>query len=109
MQKRHLLLKLWYSLSNEEMLYSWVGHGLQGGPTLAVLLWLSNFKTKTSFGFLIKKSGVDFFHFFEKSKNELVRPKMMFLAVLAKIRSFFDTGHMPYISDFAIYERITNL
>ena len=26
-----------------------------------------------------------FFNFFEKSKNELVRPKTMFLAILAKI------------------------
>ena len=35
--------------------YSWIGHGLQSGPTLAFSLWLSDFKTKTSFGFLIKK------------------------------------------------------
>ena len=34
--------------------YSWIGHGLQGGPTLA-FLWLPDFKTKTSSGFLIKK------------------------------------------------------
>ena len=30
-----------------------------------------------------KKSGV-FFYLSEKSKNEVVRPKMMFLAILAK-------------------------
>ena len=35
--------------------YSWIGHGLQSGPTLAFLPWLSDFKTKTSFGFLVKK------------------------------------------------------
>ena len=26
--------------------YSWIGHGLQRGPTLAFSLWLSEFKTK---------------------------------------------------------------
>ena len=49
------------------------------------LLWLSHFKTKTSFGFLTKKSGVIFLYLsFEKSENELVRPKMVFLVILAK-------------------------
>ena len=43
------------------------------------------FKTKTSFGFLIKKIRRRFFYFFQKSKNELVRPKTMFLVILAKI------------------------
>ena len=94
MQKRHLLLKLWYSLSNEEMLYSWVGHGLQGGPTLAISLWLSEFKTKASFGFLIKEIRGSFFYFVEKSTNELVRPKTMFLAILAKNRWFSDNSDM---------------
>ena len=38
---------------------------------LNFLLWLSNFKTKTSFGFLVKKSAVVyFFIFFQKSKNK---------------------------------------
>ena len=32
--------------------YSWIGHRLQTGLTLVFLLLLSNFKTKTSFGFL---------------------------------------------------------
>ena len=41
--------------------YSWIGHGLQSAPTLAFSLWLSDFKTKTSFGFLVKKTGVVFF------------------------------------------------
>ena len=71
--------------------YSWIGHGLQSGPTLTVSLWLSDFKTKTSFGFLIKKSEF-LFYFFEKSKSELVRPKMVFLVILAKIRSFSDNS-----------------
>ena len=35
--------------------YSWIGRGLQSGPTLAFSLWLSDFKTRTSFGFLVKK------------------------------------------------------
>ena len=35
--------------------YSWIGHGLQSGPMLAFLLWLSDFKAKTSFWFLVKK------------------------------------------------------
>ena len=74
-----------FSWKSKGQFYSWVGHGLQSGPTLAFSLCLSDFKTKTSFGFLIKKSGVVFFNLFEKSKNELVRPKMMFLAILAKI------------------------
>ena len=62
--------------------YSWNGHGLQTGHRLAFLLWLSDFKTKISFEYLTKKKTGSFFF---KSKNELVRPKMMFLAILAKI------------------------
>ena len=31
--------------------YSWIGHRLQTELTLAFLLWLSDFKTKTRFGF----------------------------------------------------------
>ena len=38
-----------------------------------------------------KKTG---FFFFEKSKHELVQPKMMFWVILAKIRSFPDTSDM---------------
>ena len=49
--------------------YSWIGHGLQSGPTLAFSLWLSDFKTKTSFGFLIKKNQGLFFCFLEKAKK----------------------------------------
>ena len=78
----------WVKLS-----YSWIGHGLQSGPTLACSLWLSKFKTMTSFGFLIKKFRGRFF-FFEKSKNELVWPKTMFLVILAKIRSFSNNSDM---------------
>ena len=68
--------------------YSRIGHKLQSGPTLAFLLWLSEFKIKTSFGFLIKKSGVLFLIFFETSKNELVQPKTMFLAIQRKFDRF---------------------
>ena len=75
--------------------YSWIDHGLQSGPTLAFSLWLSYFKTKTSFGFLIKKNRGHFlFFFFKKSKNELVRPKMMFLAIFARIQSFSNNSDM---------------
>ena len=41
--------------------YSWIGHRLQSGSTLEFLLWLSNFKTKTSFGFPVKKIRGRFF------------------------------------------------
>ena len=40
--------------------YSCIGQGLQSGPTQAFSLWLSYFKTKISFGFIVKKSGVVF-------------------------------------------------
>ena len=71
--------------SSAPLAYSWIGNALQSGHTLAFSLWLSDFKTKTSFGFLIKKSGVIFLNFVERPKNELVQPKRMFLASLAKI------------------------
>ena len=45
--------------------YSWIDHELKSGPTLAFSLWLSDFKTKTSFRFSIKKTGVVFL-FFQK-------------------------------------------
>ena len=68
------------TLLSSEHWYSWIGDRLQSGPTLTFSLWLSDFKTKTSLGIPIKKPGVVyFFIFFEKSKNELVRPKTMFL------------------------------
>ena len=48
-------------------------------------------KPRQVLDFSSKKSGVDFFfNFFEKSKNELVRPKTAFLAILAKNWSFSD-------------------
>ena len=80
--------------------YSWIGHGLQSGPTLAFSLLLSNFKTKTSFESLIKKIRGRFLYFFKKSKNELVRPKKMCLAILAEIRSFSDNSDMLTISQY---------
>ena len=42
-------------------------------------------KLRPVLGFSSKNHG-SFFKFFEKSKNELVRPKIVFLAILAKIR-----------------------
>ena len=62
-----------------------------GRPTLAFLLWPPCFKTKTTFGFLIKRNPW-FFYLFEKLKNELVRTKMMFLAILAKKWWFSDNS-----------------
>ena len=75
--------------------YSWIGHRLQTGLTLAFLLWLSDFKTKTSFGFpSANYTGHVFWFFFKKTQNELVWPFLMFLAVLAKIRWFSNIGDM---------------
>ena len=45
--------------------------------------WISHPKTQGSF-----------FYFIEKSKNELVRTKTMFLAILAKIRLFSNNSDM---------------
>ena len=42
-------------------------------------------KPRPVLDFSSKKSGVVFFRFSEKSKNELVRPKMMFWRILGKI------------------------
>ena len=75
-------------------LYSWIGQGLQIGPTLAFSLWLPDFKTKTSFGFLIKKSGVVCFYFVEKSKKRARTAKNSVLAILAKIWLFSDNSNM---------------
>ena len=95
-QKKEIFESVWteYVVHLGYAPYSWIGHELQSGPTLVFSLWLSEFKIKTSFGFLIKKIRGRFFNFFEKSKNELVRPKTMFLAILAKIRSFSNNSDM---------------
>ena len=68
--------------------YSWIDHRLQAGLTLAFLPWLSDFKSATSFGFLSPNYtyvACFFSFFFKKSKNELVRPNMVFLVILAFI------------------------
>ena len=88
-------------------IYSWIGHGLKSGPTLAFLLWLTDFKIKNIVGFPIKKIRGRFFKFFKKSKNELVRPKMVFLVILAKIQPFSNNSDIIH-SEFASYERITS-
>ena len=41
-----------------------------------------------------QKNRGRFFNLFEKSKNELVRQKTMFLTILAKNRSFFNNSNM---------------
>ena len=77
------------------LFYNWIGHGLQSGPLLAFSLWLSGFKIKTGFGFLIKKiRGRIFFNFFKKSKNEYVRPKVMFLLIVVKTQWLSDNSNM---------------
>ena len=48
--------------------YSWIGHGLQSGPKLTFSLWLFEFKTKTSFGFLIKNIRGRFLFFLKVEK-----------------------------------------
>ena len=48
-------------------------------------------KPRPVLDFSSKKSGV-VFYLFEKSKNELARPKMVFLAILAKIRLFSNNS-----------------
>ena len=65
---------LWFFWGTSVCWYSWIGHGLQSWPALLFLLWLSHFKTKTRFGFLIKQSG-GVFNFSKQSQNELVRLK----------------------------------
>ena len=45
-----------------------------------------------------KKIRGRYYIFFEKSKNEPVRPKMVFLAILAKFRLIFDNSDIEEIS-----------
>ena len=70
---------------------SWVGHGLQTGHRLAFSLWQSDFKTKKDqFWISHQKNGVVFL---KSQIIELVRPKMVFLVILAKIRLFSDNSN----------------
>ena len=79
--------------------YSWIGHRLQTGLTLAFLLWLSDFKTKTSFGFpSANYTGHVFWFFFKKTQNELVWPFLMFLAILAK--NLMILRYWRHVSEF---------
>ena len=48
-------------LSAAKICYSWISHGLQSRSTSTFLLWLSNFKTKTSFGDSHQKNQGSFF------------------------------------------------
>ena len=50
-------------------------------------------KPRPVLDFLSKNQG-SFFFLFKKSKNELARPKTVFLAILAKIRSFSDNSNI---------------
>ena len=54
----------WVKLS-----YSWIGHGLQSGPTLACSLWRSEVNTKTGFGCLIENIRGRLFLIFSKRRN----------------------------------------
>ena len=57
--------RLAYGLRGGE--YSWTSHRLQTGLTLVFLLWLSNFKTETSFGFLSPNYTGHVFWIFSKN------------------------------------------
>ena len=81
-------------LNHSEGVYSWIGHGLQSEPTLAFLLWLSDFKTKTIFGFLVKKLGVIFLFFFRKVEKWAFPAKNDVLEILAEIRWFSHYSDM---------------
>ena len=73
--------------------YNWIGHGLQSVPTLAFLLWQSDFKTKSSFGFLNKKiRGCLFFLRKVKKWDRMVKTDV--LAILAKTWLFSDNIDM---------------
>ena len=52
----------------------WIGHGLQSGPTLVFCCGCPISKPRLVLGFSSKNQGLLYFIFFEKSKNELVRP-----------------------------------
>ena len=62
------ILHRWY-LYVLLIIYSWIGHRLQTGLTLAFLLWLFDFKTKTSFGFLSPNYTGYLFWIFSKNLN----------------------------------------
>ena len=75
--------------------------GLQSGSALVFLPLLPNSKTRPVLDLSSKK--LFFFNFPEKLKTELARPKMVFLAILAKNRLFSDN------SDTLANSRITSV
>ena len=66
--------------------------GLQSGSALVFLPLLPNSKTRPVLDLSSKK--LFFFNFPEKLKTELARPKMVFLAILAKNQWFSDNNDM---------------
>ena len=67
--KQHTLPSIVELICTAAGTYSWIGHRLQAGFTLAFLLWLSDFKSKTSFGFLSPKYTGRIFWIFLKSQK----------------------------------------
>ena len=85
---------------------SWIGYRLQIGLTLASSSWLSDFKTKTSFGFLVPNYMGYVFWMFWKIKK---------WACLADFDVFGNCSEdsivlrwQRHISESAYYERKTN-
>ena len=75
--------------------YSWIARQLDIERTPTCLLWMTDFKSETSFGFVIENYMRHVFSFFHKIKNELALgqfsrfgKKVFFRRDLAQYRSF---------------------
>ena len=64
---------------------------LQSSPALAFSLWLSNLKTKISFGFIIKKSVI--VSFFQKTKKWACKTRKGVLVILANCWLLSDNSN----------------
>ena len=69
------------SFRNTAGLTPWIAEWAYAG-IFAMAVRIQN---QDQFWISLEKSGAVFLNFFEQSKNELVRAKMMFLAILARI------------------------
>ena len=82
-------------------LQTYVGHRLKTELTLAFLLRKVQFHIRDQFWTPRPKlHGACYFGFSEESKNELVWPLLMFLAILAKNRWFSDNSDTLANSQF---------
>ena len=90
----YLNLDVRSSPANSASSYSWVGDGLQSGPTLVFSMWLSDFKTKTSFGFLIKKIRGRIFLLFQKVEKRARTAKNDVFGDFSKNGSFSNNRYM---------------